>query len=554
MFTSRLNQNAPPVRAPFARVNGQLAASSQASQQHKSSSARKSGRENRPPAPAQGAARARSPSFDAETEFVKAQAQYRETVEKQGKQDARLRVIGRIIARFFSPFDDVGELLHLAITSRTTPRPRLNAAQRKQADLGGRILDAFPDLGDLINELTLSHVGDKITKARNLARAFDTFKLRRAVMHWSDWDIEASAYNDKTVRGWSNEYMAWLILPPSMDCSPEQLQKLKAKKDFVFERELPRLCFEGGDPSKASGFMRHPSTLRGGIVLMRGFAAGLDGRGAPGNTARRYGLNTITYEFVGYVVAQCRYAFSDETSFTPDGTQGFNYRELYDAVLQELKKCHAAGRDGAGARAIDDLMAYWNEYVFTAQGGSTRADEEDDRAVRAEEFSNEFAERWGMDAEQDESASQSGGGQSPRDDMPRSDDTFPAFQPAFEPEEGNYEAPDDDFDDGRSVRSASEHATYPETAFSTQLDDGNGYAQIPTGMVSSSPSSSSLSPPPFPSAPAPAPAKTAVKRKKNPRARGLLPVFLIRHFAYLAISCCSSPVFTTSLMRTVSLF
>lgn len=137
---------------------------------------------------------------------------------------------------------------------------------------------------------------------------------------------------------------------------------------------------------------------------------------------------------------------------------------------------------GTSAQLVDYLFVAHRpnrRWVFSARVGAAHLDEEDARAARAEQYSNELASRWGTEADDDE-----------REDRPVWDD--------------DEQLPEDD--------------AYPPGGSAT-LDDGNGYHEphtspqlqrpLPPRRTSSSSSSDSSSRSPRASA------QSQAKKRRN---------------------------------------
>ncbi|KZV97245.1 hypothetical protein EXIGLDRAFT_383161 [Exidia glandulosa HHB12029] len=163
MQTSRFTNPALSTRAPFAQVNRPPVPMTGAIP-HKSK--RHRGSENqRPAAPAPAHSYA-TPIQESNDQ----RAMYDHEREQEAQEVDRIRSIGRIILRFYAPFDDLTNLLRLAASINSPHPPKLRPAERRLAELGGRILAAFDDLPALINKRGVKDVGDIVRPHLSPAR------------------------------------------------------------------------------------------------------------------------------------------------------------------------------------------------------------------------------------------------------------------------------------------------------------------------------------------------------------------------------------------------
>ncbi|KAJ7579196.1 hypothetical protein C8J56DRAFT_339095 [Mycena floridula] len=281
-----------------------------------------------------------------------------------------MHIKGRIIGRQIVMFLPILDILNIGLafdSDKPGAFASLTRDQQLAVDIFERIVQLAPEIFDEIEKYGVSTVASQIDAGRRAARSQDIKGVKTNIPSWRGWANGGFPSRDRSAAGFRHPQLGWFICPVAMDYSDVSIQQaLRDGTKVAKPQDLCNLLYPESDgpldvTDLLSTFLRSELLMQGGLHIFRGpsFALGRPNTAKKGNAAI-HGIQSVTVAAIAYIACILRFVLSSQTSFS-SGTNSngdFASEDFYNLIIRTFS--HMDDEDQ------DDLLIWWNEYVFAS--------------------------------------------------------------------------------------------------------------------------------------------------------------------------------------------
>ncbi|KAK0214738.1 hypothetical protein EDD85DRAFT_962948 [Armillaria nabsnona] len=232
------------------------------------------------------------------------------------------------------------------------------------------MIQVWPNLCNVIADVQdVDAVAEWIDAGRRHARAEDTNTIKSGIHKYHPWKPAFPAHRSQA--GFIHEECGHLLCPPKLDWdNPEICNAIQTGKIHIDETDLPRLLYANHTVDKKqpfAGLLKSSLLLMAYHAVFTGPSSALHEDGPcntrPGNAAK-HKITKVSIASIAYIACQ--------PTFTRGGGKGeFNYRKFYRNIIMAVNKFMDNNEHL-------ELLAWWNEKVFSGVGDEDSSETEDD--------------------------------------------------------------------------------------------------------------------------------------------------------------------------------